>query len=292
MRQSTWPQSWLDPAFPLGLMRIRGARESDAHGHPFHEIVVVAEGAIEQRHAGGRMRQRPGQILIMHPQAWHSFRSTRDALFYNCLFMPSLLSGYPALFRDLSGAFTLFSRRHPRPVAEPPVALSAPPHLRGRLCDAVEEMVVEQESARPGWQVALLARLVGFLVTIGRLAEEQQGPLSRSGADVGADLAIRRSAARLETSFREELSLDDLAAEVALSPCYLSRRFRACMGMGVSEYRNALRVEEACRRLILGDDSITEVALAVGFNDSAYFARIFKRLLGCTPRQYRRRGGD
>ena len=51
-------------------------------------------------------------------------------------------------------------------------------------------------------------------------------------------------------------------------------------------YLTNYRVEQAALRLSAGNTSITDVALDCGFNDPAYFIRVFKRLKGITPKQY------
>lgn len=83
-------------------------------------------------------------------------------------------------------------------------------------------------------------------------------------------------------------TLAELAQRVELSPWQLSRRFRERMGLGLPVYLQQLRVEEACRRLARTDDPITTIAITVGFDDPAYFSRVFKDITGRTPRAYRR----
>jgi two-component system response regulator YesN len=57
-------------------------------------------------------------------------------------------------------------------------------------------------------------------------------------------------------------------------------------GMGLSEYINIARVTAAEKLLLSADLPITEVATKCGFNDSNYFARVFKKLKGVTPKKY------
>jgi AraC-like DNA-binding protein len=59
------------------------------------------------------------------------------------------------------------------------------------------------------------------------------------------------------------------------------------MGMPPTQYLNGYRVEKAQTLLKNTDRSITDIALAVGFDDASYFARIFKKQTGMTPREYK-----
>jgi AraC-like DNA-binding protein len=71
-----------------------------------------------------------------------------------------------------------------------------------------------------------------------------------------------------------------------MSPFYLSRVFKEETGVGLLEYINALRVEEG-KKLLAWGQSITKTAELTGFRDSNAFIRVFKKLTGVTPGQYK-----
>lgn len=70
------------------------------------------------------------------------------------------------------------------------------------------------------------------------------------------------------------------------------RRFHQATGMAPLEYVHTLRLEEAKHLLESGDDPIEAVAGAVGYEDAGFFSRLFRRKVGLTPAQYRRRFGS
>lgn len=85
-----------------------------------------------------------------------------------------------------------------------------------------------------------------------------------------------------------ELSLEFLAEQLHCSPDHLSRIFHEETGERVVEYLNRLRLQgalEAIRTTLL---SVKEVAVSCGFNDASYFARVFRKVTGCSPQEYRR----
>lgn len=67
------------------------------------------------------------------------------------------------------------------------------------------------------------------------------------------------------------------------------RRFRAATGMAPMEYVHTLRLEEAKQMLEASDQSVECIAAEVGYEDASFFGRLFKRRVGLTPAQYRRR---
>jgi transcriptional regulator GlxA family with amidase domain len=68
----------------------------------------------------------------------------------------------------------------------------------------------------------------------------------------------------------------------------LKRRFKAATGMTLIDYVQNLRIEAAKRALESGSDPVEEISVAIGYEDASFFRRLFKRLTGLTPGQYRR----
>jgi len=92
----------------------------------------------------------------------------------------------------------------------------------------------------------------------------------------------------LETDFRRDLRLDQLAAEACLSPYHLLREFRRIVGMTPYQLILLLRMKEAAQRLRDQSGTILSVALDSGFPDVSEFNRRFRRLFGTSPTAYRR----
>ncbi len=76
-----------------------------------------------------------------------------------------------------------------------------------------------------------------------------------------------------------------------LSERSFARRFKQATGLAPIEYVHTLRLEEAKQMLEAVDEPVEAVAQAVGYEDAAFFGRLFRRKVGVTPAQYRRRFG-
>ncbi|MCJ8282358.1 MAG: AraC family transcriptional regulator [Rivularia sp. ALOHA_DT_140] len=83
-----------------------------------------------------------------------------------------------------------------------------------------------------------------------------------------------------------DLSLNQLAASVQMSPHYFSRLFKETTGFTPHQYVINCRIERAKNLLKQGKLSIAEIAKEVGFVDQSHFHRYFKRKLGITPKQF------
>ncbi|MDT4897619.1 MAG: AraC family transcriptional regulator [Acidobacteriota bacterium] len=91
----------------------------------------------------------------------------------------------------------------------------------------------------------------------------------------------------IHEQFSIHLSLDPIAREVGVHPVHLARMFRKHYRCTVGEYVRRMRVENACRKMVTTQTPLIEIALASGFSDQSHFTRIFKRLKGLTPAEYR-----
>jgi AraC-like DNA-binding protein len=104
---------------------------------------------------------------------------------------------------------------------------------------------------------------------------------------------VRRTLEWLEQQvYRSDVRLDNVAANVGLSPAGLRARFKTETGYTLHEYLLHRRLEEARRRLTETADEITTIAHELGFSSSQYFATVFRRETGMTPGDYREKHGD
>lgn len=83
------------------------------------------------------------------------------------------------------------------------------------------------------------------------------------------------------------LSLEDIAAEVNLSPSHLSYLFKKKTGFSPIEYFNHLKVQMACQYLLFTALRIKEISQEVGVEDQYYFSRMFRKVMGMSPNEYR-----
>ena len=91
----------------------------------------------------------------------------------------------------------------------------------------------------------------------------------------------------LSSNYREDVSLNELAAYFYVSPPYLSRRFREKTGNTLGEYLEDIRMEKAREYLEQSESLIIEVAEQVGYLDPNYFAKVFKKKYHLSPSDYR-----
>ena len=92
----------------------------------------------------------------------------------------------------------------------------------------------------------------------------------------------------VKTNYKEEISLDEISKIANLTPTSFCRMFKAKTKKAFVEYLNEIRVSNACKYLIETDLGISEIAYECGYKTASNFNKLFKKLIGTTPKEYRR----
>ncbi|GGF06088.1 AraC family transcriptional regulator [Hymenobacter cavernae] len=123
------------------------------------------------------------------------------------------------------------------------------------------------------------ARLTHFLLTLLPAAD----PFARPTTAGSVAQSIQFMREHLAGSF----SVQELAAQAGLSASHYSAMFRAQVGRPPIVFFNFLKVQAACQQLTYSNLRIKEIAAQLGFEDVYYFSRVFTKVMGLSPRQFR-----
>ena len=241
----------------------RDGQTVDFHAHDRPLLVFVVSGLM-QEHAGGRSVDcRPGTVLLHPPGEPHAHRFGDHGS--RCM----VLEFRPTWYDRLQVDGDLMPER-------PEVALDETVTSTGRLLHREFRRGEEAHSAAlDGLALTLLAAVT---------RREDSGPDRRPEF-------LDRVLEKLHADVASDVGLSPLAEIAGVSAEHLSRTFRDHMGCTVGEYVRRLRVERARRALEEGDESLSRLALRLGFYDQPHFTRTFKAHVGCPPGEYRRRRG-
>jgi|TARA_B100000497_G_scaffold127840_1_gene171309 AraC-like DNA-binding protein/mannose-6-phosphate isomerase-like protein (cupin superfamily) len=138
----------------------------------------------------------------------------------------------------------------------------------------------EQLNRESGWELSLTAVAQDILIRMAR-----GHCVRREAFESSSVAAVRGSIDYLEQHFYGAQRIEDMAERCDLSPRRFTALFKAQTGLTFSHYLNQLRIEYAQRRL-QQSGHILYACYESGFNDPAYFYRVFKKHTGQTPGQY------
>lgn len=110
----------------------------------------------------------------------------------------------------------------------------------------------------------------------------------RISNEKGINLAINQVVEYLDKNYMRKIKLQDVADMVYLNPNYLSGMFTKVVGDSLVNYITGKRMDAAKRLLKETNLSITEIGLTIGYENTKYFLRIFRKQIGMTPSEYRK----
>jgi len=93
----------------------------------------------------------------------------------------------------------------------------------------------------------------------------------------------------MKNNIAEQLSVQDIASEFSYSASHFQNLFRTRTGISPIDYFIHLKMQRACQLLVLSDLRIKEIAASVGYSDACYFSRIFHKVMGKSPTDYKSR---
>ena len=125
------------------------------------------------------------------------------------------------------------------------------------------------------------------------IAELIENYLDDAPSDINPDFEfVSQIADLVDSRYAEDLTTASVCEELSYSKSYFCRRFRESFGMSFSEYLNRLRIREATRMRPGNGLSLSDIAASCGFEDYAYFSRVFSKYCGMSPSSFFRSQGE
>ena len=124
---------------------------------------------------------------------------------------------------------------------------------------------------------------------LGREIENMTEQLNQLSDKEQSAPAIRIVKRYIRENYKDDISLSSAANKANISSVYLSRLFKKEEGINFLDYLNQYRIEEAKKLLKDVQYNILDVADETGFKNTRYFSKIFKKNVGITPSEYRKR---
>lgn len=250
------------------------------HWHEDIELIRVLSGRMCYYINGREILLEPGGSVVVNSRQMHfGYDFQKENCIYHCiLFHPSLFTGGQLLDRDFI-----------RPILEnqsPEYWHLAPDTELGRQAAACADRIAAlKERGQAAYELEAVGLLHILWAGLWRDAAENAA-LSRPHRDPDVETQ-KQMAAYICQYYGEKIRLEDIAAAGHVSRSKCCQIFRRFMGQPPIDYLNAYRLKVSRDLLAETSKSVTEIALACGFNHLSYFSRLFLRTYGRTPSDYR-----
>lgn len=252
------------------------------HWHSALEIDYVEEGEIEYRMPDSSVVLHKGEAIFINSDVLHTVSAKgRGSRLYAHLFDKYLIGG---MFGSI------YMRKYVDPVLK---NLGARVHVirpddvkRVRIMENVFRLAEVYERKEGGYEFvirSLLSELWYFLYK----DVASVIPLQKTG-DHADSARILTMMGYVQEHFRERITIEMIAKSANISVRECGRCFQNKIGMSPGNYLNDYRIRSAAELLLSTESSITEVAEQCGFSSAGYFGKSFLKMIGCTPKEYRR----
>lgn len=162
------------------------------------------------------------------------------------------------------------------------------------ILSGYDEFEYAQQALRYGARDYLLkpTRSSDILALINKIADEiygkeDDGKLSETDGE-GVPASVFRAEQYIREHYHEDISAQQAAEYAGITAGYLSTLFSQYRSYGFSELLNSIRIERACTYLEQGYLKNYEIAYKVGYRDEKYFSKIFKKVKGVSPAEYKK----
>ena len=276
---------WFHPdGFPISVERREPQELFEPHAHEFAELVIVTGGRCLHVSGQDSWEMTAGDVFVIAGPREHEYRDLEDLRLVNILYQPSQLQLGLMDLPSVAGYHALFTLE---PTRRNRQATKGRLHLNGKemtqISEWVDRLEIELKTREPGFGFMAMAAFMQIIGQLSRIYGSIPSPDDRALLRIGEALS------HLERNIHREVNLEELASIAHMSQRSFLRVFLSATGTSPLAWVIGQRINRACQLLRNTDRRVTEIAFDVGFNDSNYFTRQFRKLRGLSPRDYRDR---
>jgi len=253
--------------YPLGIGYYQQAsgHKMSRQKHDDHLLIYCIDGQGSLSIADKTMRINPGDLMILPQGLPHSYEARKQ-------------NPWSIYWMHFDGDLSRDFIAQILPDSQTPViSLGVQSRLVADFSALLES---RQHSPNPMAFIHASNQLRQILTHIALLKPLVQQQRSDS-------LDLDRVHTLMQARLAEQLDLDTLAEAVNLSKYHFVKRYKALTGTTPINHFIHLRIEHACHLLDVTAKSIKEISYDVGYDDAYYFSRLFKKVMGLSPRDYR-----
>ncbi|WNS79114.1 AraC family transcriptional regulator [Domibacillus sp. DTU_2020_1001157_1_SI_ALB_TIR_016] len=272
----------------MALEVFHAAKSVPVHRHDFQEFVLITKGSCIHQFKNISMPLIPGDVFLIPPHQEHAYVIETPVCMYNCQFYPEQIADWwDKQFSGLLSELTEPETTNPVSPADLNrqhiIHLSAPDAERVQMM--MDIILHEQTEQNFAFEQVKQDYLNLILIIISRARLRQFAALPERET-LRPDI-IAGAQKFIEDNLKENIDFSHYARLHNISPGYFRTIFKSATGLPPVEYLNRLRIVRAIEYLKDETLSISDVSAAVGIYDLNYFSRLFRKIIGYSPREFR-----
>jgi AraC family transcriptional activator of pobA len=239
------------------------------------QVLFLFSGHVSASVDGGMWECDGPTAITIHPSVVHGFEFSQEALGY------VLTLDQQVVFAQAGSAGDVFSSLFVQALA---IDLAPAAEARERIEGLLKNLIAEASWPHFGHTLMLEWLARSALLLLARIHAENRAAV-QSGH--GEFELFTRFRAEVESNFRQQWRVGQYAAALRVTPARLNRLCLKVAGKSAFDIGQDRLMLEACRKLTYAPSSIASIGYELGFQDPAYFSRLFKKRVGLTPKQFR-----
>ncbi len=252
------------------------------HWHRELEITLVTKGRIKAFVDDVEMILEKGEVLFVNSEMFHGYTKieNEESEFLTAVFDFSFITG--------SKSENFLFKKYVEPIIKSEnlrfVKFSRNTEWHALFIDNMNElfeMIISETKYSEFFVREMLAKEICLL--------HDNSDLQKVHDFRGLNYTVSKMTDYIKLNYTEEISVGDIAKSANVSRRECFRKFSESMGITPFDYLNSVRIKAAMVLLTEGDKTITEICYETGFSSGSYFSTKFKKAIGCSPAEYRKK---
>lgn len=258
------------------------------HWHPEIEMIYVLDGKVEALIDEDSIILSPGQGILVNQNVLHAFHRVEghDAVFFSVVFHPAMIFGY---------GNAALSVKYLNPILDNTnmkyLLLADEDSHTLPIIELMKEIKDSYLGKKYGYEIVCKAHICNLWIALLKTPHKNPSAVVKSRRIINDEQRIKDAILFIEEHFSEPLTLDDIAESIHISKSECCRCFQRVLRLTPFEYLLKYRIFYATKLIQRQDpaaNSISNLALTVGFGNISYFNKVFKRFLHMTPTEYKK----
>lgn len=251
------------------------------HWHKEFELTFVTKGKVNLFLDNVETILHEGDGIFINSEVFHGYSKAEnsEAEFLTAVFDQSFITG--------SETENLYSTKYIYPIIENSSLsfIKFSPNIEWHCeCIANIKNLFSIDAKEPYCEFFVREFLTKILCTIHKHNTSYKTPKLQ-----GMNFTVTKMTDFIKNNYFEDISVFDIANSVNISKRDCFRKFRENLGITPLDYLDSVRIRYAALLICKTEKSITDICYEVGFSSGSYFSTKFKKSIGCSPAEYRKR---
>lgn len=256
------------------------------HWHLDLEIDFILSGSAYFTCGDKNYQLQAGDAIFINQNMKHFITPATDepCVFYNLLFQPTYLFGFGLLKATEQYIYPIVHNNN----------LFCIPFFQNeeknnKALHLIKEIKQLHDEAIFGYELDIKSRMIALWSEIYKHNVSQAENKTAVSTGNQDEYRIKQALLFIQDRFADPITLDDIANSILVSKSECCRCFKRCLQVTPFEYLMHYRITESTKQMHYNlGESISDIASSVGFNNTSYFNKIFKKYMNCTPTEYRK----